>query len=172
MKSFDNAIQILEKGKDVHPSDPDILLILSNAYINANKLDVAMDAFKAGIAAEPNNKIYRYNYGVLLLGANDFAAAAEQFEKAIEVDTEYENAYYNLGVTYVKWGTKLREANIEDETNTQYLDKFKASLMPLNKFLEFKPEDATVWDLLGKVYANLGMSEESKNAFDKADQYR
>jgi tetratricopeptide (TPR) repeat protein len=172
MASFDKAIEILEKGKDAHPSDPDILLILSNAYINANKLDVAMDAFKSGIEAEPENKVYRYNYGVLLLGADDFAGAADQFNKAVEIDPEYENAYYNLGVTYVKWGTKLREANIEDEENVEYLDKFKLSLDPLNKFLEYKPEDSAVWDLLGKVYANLGMSEESKNAFDKADQYR
>ncbi len=172
MAAFDKAIEVLEKGKNAHPSDPDILLILSNAYINANKLDVAMEAFKAGIENEPDNKVYRYNYGVLLLGADDFEGSAEQFEKALELDPEYENAYYNLGVTYVKWGTKLREANIEDEENMEYLDKFKLSLDPLNKFLEFKPEDAAVWDLLGKVYANLGMADESKNAFEKADRYR
>ena len=65
-----------------------------------------------------------------------------------------------------------REANIEDEENKEYLEKFEASLMPLNKFLELNPDDAAVWELLGKVYANLGKTEESKEAFEKADQYR
>ena len=108
----------------------------------------------------------------MLLGAEKFAEAVEQFEKAIELDSEYENAYYNLGVTYVKWGSKLREANIEDETNKEYLVKFEASLSALNKFLELNPGDAAVWELLGRVYANLGRTEESKKAFEKADQNR
>jgi cytochrome c-type biogenesis protein CcmH/NrfG len=46
------------------------------------------------------------------------------------------------------------------------------SLTPLNKFLEIKPEEAKVWELLGKVYANLAMTAESQAAFEKADLYR
>jgi len=172
MGYFQQAIEVLEKGKKDHPDNPDILMILSNAYINSNQLTTAMETFKTGVEKDPKNKVYRYNYGVLLLGANNFSEAAGQFEKAIEIDPTYENAYYNLGVTYVKWGTKLREANIEDETNKEYLEKFKMSLTPLNKFLEIKPEEAKVWELLGKVYANLAMTAESQAAFEKADLYR
>jgi tetratricopeptide (TPR) repeat protein len=172
MGYFQQSIEVLEKGKKDHPDNPDILMILSNAYINSNQLSTAMETFKTGVEKDPKNKVYRYNYGVLLLGANNFSEAAGQFEKAIEIDPTYENAYYNLGVTYVKWGTKLREANIEDENNKEYLEKFKMSLTPLNKFLEIKPEEAKVWELLGKVYANLAMTAESQAAFEKADLYR
>ncbi|MBN1651902.1 MAG: tetratricopeptide repeat protein [Bacteroidales bacterium] len=172
MEFFHKAIKVLEDGRKNHPDNPEILMILSNAYINADELETAMDTFKAGIEKEPLNKVYRYNYGVLLLGADKFEEAATQFEKAIEIDPAYENAFYNLGVTYVKWGTKLREANIEDENNKEYLEKFKLSLTPLNKYLEMKPEEAKVWELLGKVYANLAMTAESKAAFEKADLYR
>ena len=171
-EEFNKTINLLEDARNTHPSNPDILTILSNAYINANRLDEAMEAFKSGVVNDPENKVYRYNYGVLLLGAEQFEEAVEQFNKAIEIDSEYENAYYNLGVTYVKWGSELREANIEDEENKEYLEKFEASLQPLNKFLELNPSDAAVWELLGKVYANLGRTEDSKEAFEKADQYR
>ena len=54
----------------------------------------------------------------------------------------------------------------------EYQEKFTSALDPLKKYLEVTPEDSKVWELLGKIYANLGMSEESKEAFDKADLYR
>ena len=85
--------------------------LLSNAYIAADKLDVAKDAFKEGVAKEPENKFYRYNYGSLLLNAQEYEAAAAQLEKAFEIDPDYENAIYNLAVTYVKWGAKDERRN-------------------------------------------------------------
>jgi tetratricopeptide (TPR) repeat protein len=173
MKAFDTAISYLEEGRKKYPSNSDILLLLSNAYIKANKIDVAMDAFKAGVEQEPNNKYYRYNYGVLLLGADRFAEAAEQFKKALEIDPKYENAIYNLAVTYVKWGAKLNEeALAKGEESDAYKEKYKEAYPYLEQYLQIRPDEANVWELLGKVYANLGMTEKSKEAFQKADALR
>jgi cytochrome c-type biogenesis protein CcmH/NrfG len=35
-----------------------------------------------------------------------------------------------------------------------------------------KPQDPEAWELLGKVYANLGMSKEATATFEKADKLR
>lgn len=174
MEKFEEAITVLKEGRDNFPNNGDILLYLSNAYINAEKLDVAMQAFRDGVKQDPENKFYRYNYGVLLLEAEEYAEAEEQFKKAIEIDPDYSNAVYNLAATYVKWGSNLREIAVEEdrEDDTTYLDKFKAALPHLEKYLELNPEDAQMWELLGTVYGNLGMDEESKEAYDKADSYR
>ncbi len=173
MKDFETCISYLEEGRKKYPSDSDILLLLSNAYIKANKIDVAMDAFKAGVEQEPNNKYYRYNYGVLLLGANKYAEAAKQFKKALEIDPKYENAIYNLAVTYVKWGASMNEeALAKGEDSDAYKEKYKEAYPYLEKYLELKPNEASVWELLGKVYANLGMKEKSMEAFNKADSLR
>ncbi|MCF8242735.1 MAG: tetratricopeptide repeat protein [Melioribacteraceae bacterium] len=172
MKYYNKAVGILEEARSSYPEDGDILLLLSNAYIASNKIDIAMDAFKAGVEKEPDNKYYRYNYAYLLLGDEQFEAAAEQFEAAVRLDPEYLNAIYNLAATYVKWGAAIREANIEDENNTEYLEKFKLALPHLEKYVELEPDDAPVWELLGKVYANLGMETESMDAFDRADTLR
>jgi tetratricopeptide (TPR) repeat protein len=173
MDYYNKTIKLLEEGRKYHPEDSDMLLILSNSYVNANRLDEAMASFEKGVESDPDNKFYKYNYGVLLLGANEYEKAAKQFKGATEIDPEYTNALYNLGVTYVKWGSELREATMEtDENNLEYQEKFKLALDPLKKYLEYNPDDGKVWELLGKIYANLGMSEESKEAFDKADMYR
>lgn len=173
MKKFNEAITLLQKGRAEFPGNEEILLYLSNAYINANKLDVAMESFKEGVKIDPDNKYYRYNYGVLLLEAEDFDNAEDQFLKAIELDPQYSNAVYNLAATYVKWGTQLRDKAVEEGTDDNlFKEKFEMSLPYLEKYLDLNPNDAQMWELLGRVYANLGMTEKSMEAFEKADQNR
>jgi tetratricopeptide (TPR) repeat protein len=173
MQTFDEAIKVLEEGRKYYPNNQDILLALSNSYIAANKLDVAKDVFKAGVETEPENQYYRYNYGVLLLGAKQYEEAEKQFLKAIEIDPNYENALYNLGVTYIYWGTYLNKmAEEKGETSSEYREKYQMALPYMEKVVEMKPDDATVWELLGRVYTVLGMQEDATNAFNKADQLR
>jgi len=171
---FNKAVNILEQARKKYPDDEDILLTLSNAYIGANKIDVAMDAFKAGVEKDPTNQYYRYNYGVLLLGSDDFQGAEQQFLKAVEIDSNYENANYNLAVTYVKWGANLsKEADEKGQMgSTEYKEKYQKALPYLEKVAQMKKEDPVMWELLGKVYTVLGMQDDAQNAFNKADQLR
>lgn len=172
-RAYDESIKVLEEGRKIYPNEQRILVALSNAYIAANKLDVARDVFKAGVEAEPENQYYRYNYGVLLLNADEFEEAEKQFLKAIEIDPDYENALYNLGVTYVKWGTHLNKlAEEKDETTDEYKRKYQLALPHLEKSAQMKPDDAALWELLGRVYTILDMQEDAANAFNKADQLR
>jgi tetratricopeptide (TPR) repeat protein len=171
---YESAIALLEKGRKEFPDNSQVLLLLSNAYIKADKMDVAMDAFKEGVEQEPTNQYYKYNYGVLLLQAKDYEGAVNQFKGALDIDPAYTNAIYNLAVTYVRWGTTIREeeeAKGEDITDA-YKEKFELALPNLEAYLASNPEDASVWELLGKVYGNLGNNEKSMEAFEKADQLR
>ena len=173
MNNFNNTISLLEKGRKLYPNDSDLLLTLSNAYISAHKIDVAINAFKQGVMQDPNNKYYRYNYGVLLLGKNDFENSIAQFEKAIEIDPEYENAIYNIAVAYVKWGVTLsKEADAKEDTSTVYRTKYQSALPYLEKLVQMREDDAQTWELLGKVYTVLGMKDDAENAFSKADKIR
>ncbi|MCB0753546.1 MAG: hypothetical protein KDC52_18890 [Ignavibacteriae bacterium] len=91
----------------------------------------------------------------------------------MEIDPDYENALYNLAVTYVKWGATIREEAEANETKSEeFKTKFQQALPLLEKFLTLNEEEGAVWDLLGKVYANLGMAEKSEQAFKKADTYK
>ena len=173
VEMYDKAIEVLEDGRKLYPENADMLVALSNSYIGANKIDVAMEAFKEGVKKEPDNKFYRYNYGVLLLGAEMFEDAETQFLKAIEIDSEYENAIYNLAVTYVKWGTDLNaKAEEEGVISEDYKKKYEMALPYLEKVVEQDPDNGQIWELLGKVYSVLGMQEDAENAFKKADELR
>lgn len=171
--SFNKAIDVLEAGLEIYPIESDLLLSLSNSYIGANRISEAIEPFKKGVAAEPENKYYRYNYGVLLLGIDDFENAEKQFLKAVEIDPDYTNAVYNLGVTYVKWGSYLnKKADEEGTANDEYKNKYKSALPYLEKAAQSPDADSQNWEVLGKVYSVLGMQDDAANAFNKADELR
>lgn len=180
MEYYGKAIKVLEEGRKNYPSDSDILVTLSNSYIGANKTKVAMDAFKAGVKQDPQNKYYHYNYGVLLLGAKDFQSAIDQFQKAVEIDPNYTNAEYNLGVAYLKWGDNINQSadslgiNDPNYKKKSELAKsyFEKSLPPLEKAVQLNATQADMWETLGKAYTVLSMQAEAKNAFAKADELR
>ncbi|MGQ9799592.1 MAG: tetratricopeptide repeat protein [Ignavibacterium sp.] len=170
---FNKAIDVLLEGRKLYPDDTDMLLFLSNAYIGADRISEATSQFEAGVKAEPNNKYYRYNYGVLLLGAEKYAEAEEQFKKALEIDPNYNNAIYNLGVTYLKWGLAIqKKAEAENKIDESYKEKYRAALPYLEKAVEMPEADANTWELLGRVYSILGMTDEANKAFNKADELR
>ena len=139
-----------------------------------------MDAFKAGVEQDPQNKYYHYNYGVLLLGAKDFQSAVDQFQKAVDIDSNYTNAEYNLGVTYLKWGDKLNQsADSLGMNDPNYKEKselaksyFEKSIPHLEKAVQLNATQADMWETLGRAYTVVGKQTEAKDAFDKADQLR
>lgn len=176
---FTEAVKILKAGTEVYPENSDMLVALSQAYINANMSEVATNAFKALVEKDPGNKLYTYNYGVLLLGANDFDNAVAQFKKSLELDPTFINAHYNLAVTYVKWAATLNdeaEKNTKPgqkpEENPKIKELYRMAVPEFEVYLATKQDDAIVWDLLGKVYAILGDLTKAQDAMQKADQYR
>jgi tetratricopeptide (TPR) repeat protein len=110
---------------------------------------------------------------VLLLQTEDFPGAEEQFQKALEIDPEYDNAAYNLGVTYVSWGKQLKQLEEQtEEYSDEDVEKFKSALPYIERISLEEPDDAQVWELLGQVYSILGMTDKAVDAFNKADQLR
>lgn len=173
MDYFQKTIELLEKGRESYPEDSAILLYLSNAYINSDKVDIAINAFRAGVEQEPENKYYRYNYGVLLLQANDYEEAVKQFKKAVEIDPDYFNAIYNTAVAYVRWGATIsKKAEDEGKDIKEGIEKYRLALPYLENVVQTKDDEAAIWELLGRVYTVLGMQDDANKAFNKADQYR
>jgi tetratricopeptide (TPR) repeat protein len=173
MEYLNKSISTLEEGVQKYPENTDMQVALTSAYIEADKLDIAITSAEKLVAKDPMNKAYRYNYGVLLLNATMYAEAEEQLKKAIDIDPTYENAIYNLGVTYVKWGTAInKEAESQGMISEDYKQKYEAALPYLEQVVEQDPTNVAIWELLGKVYGVLGMNEDATNAFNKADELR
>ncbi len=179
---YDKAIEIFNKVRNIQPSDEETLAFLSNAYINAGRSEEALETFRASVEAQPGNKYFHYNYGVLLLRAEQFEDAIREFKAAVDIDPNYKEALYNLSASYVNWGVKLKQQaedlalkqNLEEQAKYEALskDKFRQALPYLEKLTEIDPNDIFIWELIGKIYANLGEVDKAEAAFKKADELR
>ena len=170
---FNLGISVLNEGKQKFPANADISASLTQSYIGAGRIDEALQEARVSVAADPQNKDYKYNYGVLLLNTNEFAEAENQFLQALEIDPEFENANYNLAVTYVKWGAEINRVAEEKGVMTEEdIEKYQKALPYLEGVVEADPENIQMWELIGKVYTVLGMTEDAENAFSKADALR
>ena len=95
------AVTVLESAGRSLPDNTDIQTQLLAAYVAAGQTDRAMQSYQTRIQAEPNNAVYRYNYGSLLLAADRFEDAVQQLQEAVRIDPENGNAQYNLGAAYI-----------------------------------------------------------------------
>ena len=173
MDYYAKSIASLEEGLAKYPENSDMQVARTSAYIGAGRIAEAITASKILVDNEPDNKIYRYNYGVLLLNAERYPEAETQLLEALKIDPEYENAIYNLGVTYVKWGTAMnKEAEQQGTISEDYKKKYEAALPYLEKVVEKDATNVAIWELLGKVYSVLGMQDDATNAFNQADKLR
>jgi tetratricopeptide (TPR) repeat protein len=173
MDYYNKAIVTLEEGLKKYPENSEMQVARTSAYIGAGRIEEAIESSKLLVENDPGNKIYHYNYGVLLLNSEKYPEAETQLLEALKIDSEYENAIYNLGVTYVKWGTAMnKEAEQKGTISEEYKKKYEAALPYLEKVVEKDQTNVAIWELLGKVYSVLGMTEDANNAFKKADELR
>jgi len=174
-ENFTKAIATLEEARQWDPDNSEAVGTLLDAYVAAGRTDEAMNNFKLAVERNPNNKLYRYNYGVLLLKAGDYKGAIDQFEAAAVIDPQFEDGLYNLGVSYLQSGAKLRsqeDPKSKNKSSKVYEDLFKKSRETLERLKDLRPNDPEVWEALGQAYANLNMQKMASEAFTKADAIR
>ena len=170
---YNKGIAVLEEGLKEYPENTEMLNYKTQSYIGANRINEALSSAKAQEEKQPDNAVYHYNYGVLLLNVQKYEQAEQQLLKAIEIDPNYDNAIYNLAVTYVKWGTAInKEAEAQGVLSDDYKQKYQKALPYLEKVVESDSKNPQMWELIGKVYSVLGMTDDANNAFKKADELR
>jgi tetratricopeptide (TPR) repeat protein len=95
------AVTLLEQAQTQYPENEEIRSQLLNAYVASGQEDRALDQYRQAVESDPNSKLFRYNYGSLLLQSERYDEAIEQLEAAIAIDPNYASAQYNLGAAYV-----------------------------------------------------------------------
>ncbi len=170
---FDQAVRVIREGLKLDPANNDLFVILSDALVASGRFEEAEKTYVDGINRDPQNKFYHYNYGVLLLKKDLFPEAIAELKKAVQIDSNYESAVYNLASAHINWGVKIKKDAGEDQTKiSDAKAHFLEAIPHLQKVIELKPNNADMYEVLGRLQTNLGMSKEAEASFKKADDIR
>lgn len=113
---FNNAINIRPKSIEAHYA-------LGMFYQQSNEAEKAITSYNNILSINPNYKFAHYNLGwVNLVLSQKYDVAIQHFSDAIELDSLYYEAYYNLGHCYelknnFSEARKYFKKSLEIETN-------------------------------------------------------
>jgi tetratricopeptide (TPR) repeat protein len=128
------------------------------------------------------------NLGTLYFEEGDYTRAAESFERALEVDPAFNEARFNLGISYLRLGAKdaeyRRKARAEFHkmlaVNPQVADAhhalgevaflerdFAGAAASFRTAVKLAPSHATAWHDLGAALLELQRHAEAAEAFQE-----
>jgi tetratricopeptide (TPR) repeat protein len=170
------VLEVLEEGKKKYPKDFILNVEEFNYWFTKGDNQKAQAALQQAVQADPNNKILRFNIGVTFdnmiksAQANkDFEQAnlfmdksVEAYKKAIELDDNYTDAYYNLGALYYNQSIEVKRiaGEMEDQSNyeseVKRADEMMTNAAPyLEKASELSPKDISTLKVLKSIYFNI-----------------
>lgn len=158
-----------------YPNDLDVLIQLTNFYIDNNRNEDAGNAISAALKLDPNNIALVYNSGIIYetMGKMDIAEAA--YLKSLELKPDYTDALYSLGVFYFNRGADANNIANDlpygdpayDKTIAESKEFWGKALPYLEKAALAEPEDLIILESLKQVYGKLSMTEKFKETKDK-----
>jgi len=122
--------------------------------ISEGRVSLGLSSLRQAAEVEPQNALYRNAVGAVLLNLGRFPDAQVEFQKAVELDPTYADAYHNLGSAYAEQG-KWEEA----------ITAYKKALA---QTIYSTPE--TTYNNLGYAYWALDRRTEAEEAFRAALQ--
>lgn len=169
----ESGLSYLEQGFIKFPKNQNILIALINYYLNKNEdPSKILSYIDKAIQDSPNNASLYFNKAAIYDKLNDYDNALLTYQKAIEVDPKYFDAYYNLGALIYNKGVKfLEEANkvpakeIEkyDALIQKANDEFKKSIPVFEKGHQINPGDKSTVETLKNIYFRYRNESEEMN---------
>ncbi|MBL0342626.1 MAG: tetratricopeptide repeat protein [Bacteroidetes bacterium] len=143
------ALSTIEKGRQMFPSDNSLVIEELNMYLASGRDKEALESLNVAIQGDPNNSSLFFAQGTVYDKLNRKNEAAVSYKKAIEIKSDYFDAYYNLGAMYFNEAAEMANKANDIKSNTEYgkakekFDaKFKESMPYLEKALELSPNDS------------------------------
>lgn len=191
-EDYVEALNYLQKGRDMFPDDAGLLYAEINHYIKEEKLDQLIGKLEEAIELDPENiSVYTtmgsvydqlhtkaYETGDTASMKQLFDNAMKYFNKALDIDPNNFDAtysigalYYNTAATYTQEIQKLADdfsaagTRKYKELNVKMLDLFSKAKPYFEKAYEINDKDVSVLQALSEIHAR-------QDDLEKATYYR
>jgi tetratricopeptide (TPR) repeat protein len=173
LSKADEGLKYLEEGFLKYPKNTNILFTLISYYIDKQedpaKILVYIDK---AIETEPNNSSLHFAKGTLYDRLGDWENAVTSYKKAIEIDPNFFDAYYNIGALYFNKGVKYieeaskvpaRELEKYDALMEKANAEFKNSLPYMEQAYKVNPNSKETIEALKNIYFRFRTESQELN---------
>ena len=176
-----SALKTFEDGSVIHPNNINLIFDALNIYLNRGQSAQKIGKIETAIAKDSLNKTLRFVAGIAYSANKQIEKAEGAYKKAIALDPNYQEAYYNLGILYINRGNDfITAANKLPNTKAGQLkyDELKKSFdaqlskaQPfIEKALELNPKDVSTMNTLREIYVKLNKLDKATALKKKIDQ--
>ena len=175
VKNEEKILNVIDEGKQRFPKDYILNIEEFNYWYSKGDNEKAQQALENAIESDPTNKVLHFNVGFTYdnisnkyhkENKHDVAftymnKAINGYKKAIELDDNYVDAYYNLGALY--YNQSITAKSVAGDYSGEKYDKemksanemLKKAIPLLEKVLSLSPSDKSTLTVLKSLYFNL-----------------
>ncbi|MBT1704940.1 tetratricopeptide repeat protein [Chryseosolibacter indicus] len=95
-----DAINLLNKAKTINGSDPEVHILLGDAYLKQNNGGESVSSYERAGSADPKNGKAFYKVAKVYQRSKNTDMVMEYLNKAVQADPQYAPAYKELGEAY------------------------------------------------------------------------
>jgi tetratricopeptide (TPR) repeat protein len=172
-----SGVEALKTGFKKFPENQNILIELINYYLIKGLADEALEYLAIAKEDDPENISFYFAEGTLFDKLGWFEDAKRSYEYCLELDENYFNAQYNLGVLYYNNAVKLyEEANLINDIQEynkvkEVADAEIAKALPyIERAHEINPDDIETLKTLKTLYYRLQMDEKYDEVVNKLEE--
>lgn len=178
LKDTTAALDAIKKGRGLYPDDNELLIRELNVYLFTHRINEAITNLNEAITKTPGNA-QLYN---ALAGAydnlSDTAKAIQNYNKAIELKSDYFDPYFNIGRIYfnaaVEVNNQMNKLDFKEQKKYDELSKvrdglFNKAIPYLEKAKSINPKDADTLNALRELYVRTNQTEKAEQIKKEID---
>jgi len=96
----EQALELLKQVSTDAPDKPYVFTNLGLAYFKLKKLELAAEAFQEAIIRSNKDAVAYNHLGILQRYKGQFEEARNQYQRALQIDSDYALAHLNLGILF------------------------------------------------------------------------
>ncbi|MFG6686105.1 tetratricopeptide repeat protein [Mariniflexile sp. HNIBRBA6329] len=161
------AIAAMKDARAASPDDVNLILSEANIHFKLGNTAEFKALLEKATQMEPNNPELQYNLGVVAGESGQPEEAQKYYEKTIELNPQYTNAYINLAALILSkeegiikemngLGSSKKDDLRYDELRDQRQNLYKKAVPYLTKVLEIDSKNLSAAKTLMNIYSILG----------------
>lgn len=158
------ALKTLEDGIKLNPYNTNLTNDYINLLLDSEKYSEAIKVIDQNLTVNTNSKLLYFLYGYLQQKNKTYNRAELAYNKALEIDENYFDALYQLGLAYVDSANDVLKSKSPDGSQ-QFVSLINRAEVTLLQAHEINQNDKSTVQLLIDIYTR-------KNKLDKVQELK